>query len=200
MSDETVKEDTNSNENAAEAANTSKAAKVTPRGTAKNRGAVIAKIVAGQRRKVLPKFRAGDTVKVHTKIVEGTKERIQIFQGVVIRRHKGELADATFTVRKISYNIGVERTFLLHSPRIEQIEVVSHGEVRRARLFYLRDLRGKAARIRSQLVGAIDEASIASAEVATDEGEGSSSTTESNGNAKRSGKSSSKGVEAAAQA
>jgi large subunit ribosomal protein L19 len=102
----------------------------------------------------IPNFRAGDTVKVHAKIVEGTKERIQVFEGLVIRRQKGNTPRASFTVRKISYNIGVERTFLLHSPRIEKLEVISRGDVRRARLFYLRDLRGKSARIRSELVEA----------------------------------------------
>ncbi len=97
----------------------------------------------------IPDFSAGDTIRVHAKIVEGAKERVQIFEGVVLMRQKGNLPRATFTVRKVSYNVGVERTFLLHSPRIEKIELVAVGEVRRARLFYLRDLRGKAARIRS---------------------------------------------------
>lgn len=99
----------------------------------------------------LPEFRPGDTVKVHAKIVEGNKERIQIFEGLVIKRHNGSKANATFTVRKVSYNIGVERTFMLHSPRIEKIEIVSRGEVRRSRLFYLRPLRGKSARIRTKM-------------------------------------------------
>lgn len=94
----------------------------------------------------------GDTVKIHAKIVEGNKERVQIFEGVVIKRHKGNQLSASFTVRKVSYNVGVERTFLLHSPRIEKIELVSRGEVRRARLYYLRPLRGKASRIKSQYV------------------------------------------------
>ena len=98
----------------------------------------------------LPEFRPGDTLKVHAKIVEGTKERIQIFEGVVIKRHKANHPNATFTVRKVSYNIGVERTFLLHSPRIAKIEVTNRGKVRRARLFYLRPLRGKAARIKAR--------------------------------------------------
>lgn len=102
----------------------------------------------------LPDFKAGDTVKVHARIVEGTKERVQVFEGLVIRRQKGNLPRATFTVRKISYNIGVERTFLLHSPRIDRIEVIARGDVRRARLFYLRDLRGKAARIKSSMAEA----------------------------------------------
>lgn len=95
----------------------------------------------------LPEFRPGDTVKVAVRIKEGQKERVQAFQGVVIKRHSGNGATATFTVRKISYNIGVERTFLLHSPRIESIEIIGRGEVRRARLFYLRPLRGKQAKI-----------------------------------------------------
>lgn len=96
-----------------------------------------------------PQFAIGDTVKVHARIVEGNKERIQIFEGVVIKRSKGVHSDATFTVRKISYNVGVERTFLLHSPRVEKIEIVSSAKVRRARLFYLRPLRGKAARLKT---------------------------------------------------
>jgi len=104
----------------------------------------------------IPNFRPGDTVRVHARIVEGNKERIQLFEGVVLKRHKGTGANATFTVRKVSYNIGVERTFLLHSPRIEKIEVVSRGHARRARLFHLRPLRGKAAKIKSRY-GAIEE-------------------------------------------
>lgn len=97
----------------------------------------------------IPSFSIGDTVKVHARIVEGNKERIQIFEGVVIKRRKGEQSDATFTVRKVSYNVGVERTFPLHSPRVEKVEVVSSAKVRRARLFYLRPLRGKAARLKT---------------------------------------------------
>lgn len=97
----------------------------------------------------LPDFRVGDTVRVHYRIVEGDKERTQVFQGVVIKRHRAG-ARSTFTVRKISFNVGVERIFLSHSPRIEKVEVVSKGVVRRARLFYLRDLAGKAARVRDQ--------------------------------------------------
>ena len=93
-----------------------------------------------------PDFRPGDTVKVHIRIIEGNKERVQIFQGVVLKRKRG-MMDATFTVRKISHGVGVEKTFAMHSPRIDKIEVVSHGKVRRSRLYYLRDLRGKAARI-----------------------------------------------------
>lgn len=106
----------------------------------------------------IPSFRPGDTVKVHAKIKEGAKERVQVFEGVVISRQGGVNGTATFTVRKVSYNVGVERTFFLHSPMIEKIEMVSVGEVRRARLYYLRELRGKSARIRSQLVGVTEEA------------------------------------------
>ena len=109
----------------------------------------IEQIEAEQLREGLPDFRVGDTVRVHYKIVEGDKDRIQVFQGVVIKRHRAG-ARSTFTVRKISFNVGVERVFLSHSPRIEKIEVVSKGVVRRARLFYLRDLQGKAARVRDQ--------------------------------------------------
>ncbi len=99
-----------------------------------------------------PEFRPGDTVKVHTKIIEGSKERIQIFEGVVTKKvKKNSNPGATFTVRKVSYNVGVERTFFLHSPRIDKIEIVREGAVRRSRLYYLRDLRGKAARIKSKL-------------------------------------------------
>ncbi len=100
-----------------------------------------------QMRSDIPQFKSGDTVKVYVKIREGDKERIQVFQGVVIRQHKGRI-NSTFTVRKISYGIGVERIFPLHSPMVDKIEVVSRGRVRRSRLYYLRKLRGKAARIR----------------------------------------------------
>lgn len=100
-----------------------------------------------QMRADIPQFKSGDTVKVHVRIREGDKERIQVFQGVVIRKRKGT-TNSTFTVRKISYGIGVERIFPLHSPMIDKIEVVSRGRVRRSRLYYLRKLRGKAARIR----------------------------------------------------
>lgn len=94
----------------------------------------------------LPEFRAGDTVRVHVRVVEGSKERIQVFQGVVIARRGGGTRES-FTVRKISGGIGVERVFPLHSPSIDKIEVIRHGKVRRAKLYYLRELRGKAARI-----------------------------------------------------
>ena len=95
----------------------------------------------------IPQIKPGDTINVHFIIREGDKERIQIFQGVVIRKRKGKI-NSTFTVRKISYGIGVERIFPLHSPMIDRIEMVSRGRVRRSRLYYLRKLRGKAARIR----------------------------------------------------
>ncbi|TQM62572.1 50S ribosomal protein L19 [Humibacillus xanthopallidus] len=97
----------------------------------------------------IPAFRAGDTLKVHVKVVEGTRSRVQVFQGVVIRRHGGGIGE-TFTVRKISFGVGVERTFPLHTPIIDHIEVVSRGDVRRAKLYYLRGLRGKAAKIREK--------------------------------------------------
>ena len=97
----------------------------------------------------LPEFRAGDTVKVHVKVVEGNKTRVQVFQGVVIAR-SGSGASETYTVRKVSYGVGVERTFPLHSPIVEKIEVVTKGDVRRAKLYYLRGLRGKAAKIRER--------------------------------------------------
>jgi large subunit ribosomal protein L19 len=97
----------------------------------------------------LPNFRPGDTVKVHVKIKEGEKERIQAFQGVVISKRKGA-TNATFTVRKVSYGIGVERVFPMHSPVIDRIEVITKGRVRRAKIYYLRKLRGKAARIKEK--------------------------------------------------
>jgi large subunit ribosomal protein L19 len=97
----------------------------------------------------LPHFIPGDTVKVHVKIKEGEKERIQVFQGVVISKRKGS-TNASFTVRKVSYGVGVERIFPLHSPIIDRIEVISRGRVRRAKIYYLRKLRGKAARIRER--------------------------------------------------
>lgn len=97
----------------------------------------------------IPEFRAGDNIKVHVKVIEGTRSRVQLFQGVVIRRHGGGIGE-TFTVRKVSFGVGVERTFPLHTPVIEKIEVASRGDVRRAKLYYLRNLRGKAARIRER--------------------------------------------------
>ena len=111
--------------------------------------AKIQEIENEQLKTEIPDFRVGDTVRVHYKIVEGDKDRIQIFQGVVLKRHRAG-ARSTFTVRKVSFNVGVERVFLTHSPRIDKVEVVSRGIVRRARLFYLRDLQGKAARVRDQ--------------------------------------------------
>ena len=99
-----------------------------------------------QMRTDIPQFKPGDTVKVHVRIREGDKERIQVFQGVVIRKRKGRV-NSTFTVRKISYGIGVERIFPLHAPTVKGVEVVRRGRVRRAKLYYLRGLRGKAARI-----------------------------------------------------
>jgi large subunit ribosomal protein L19 len=97
----------------------------------------------------LPSFRTGDTVRVHSRIREGDKERIQVFKGVVIRKRKGNIG-ATFTVRKVSYGVGVEKIFALHSPTIDKIEVVFKGKVRRSRLYYLRGLRGKAARLKER--------------------------------------------------
>ena len=114
----------------------------------------------------VPVFRPGDTVKVHVRVVEGNRERVQVFQGVVIRRQGGGIRE-TFTVRKISFGVGVERTFPVHSPSIAKLEVVQRGQVRRAKLYYLRDLRGKKARIRERRV---DEAKIAAQEAAQAEG------------------------------
>ncbi|STD05625.1 50S ribosomal protein L19 [Dermatophilus congolensis] len=97
----------------------------------------------------IPEFRAGDTVKVHVKVVEGNRTRVQVFQGVVIRRHGAGVRE-TYTVRKVSFGVGVERTFPVHTPIVEKIEVVSRGIVRRAKLYYLRNLHGKAAKIREK--------------------------------------------------
>lgn len=108
---------------------------------------LIQSLTEGQLRSDIPEFRAGDTVRVHAKVVEGTRERIQIFEGVVISR-KGQGISEMYTVRKISGGIGVERTFPIHTPRIDKIEVVRYGKVRRAKLYYLRALQGKAARIK----------------------------------------------------
>ena len=96
-----------------------------------------------------PKLRSGDTVRVHVKVVEGTRERIQVFEGLVISITKSGLKE-NFTVRRVAHGVGVERTFLVHSPRIDKIEVIGHGQVRRAKLFYLRDKVGKQARIKEQ--------------------------------------------------
>lgn len=103
-----------------------------------------------QIREDIPIFKSGDTVKVHVKVVEGTRERIQVFEGVVIRRRGVGLGE-TFTVRRVSYGVGVERTFPVNNPHIEKIEVSRRGQVRRSRLYYLRKLRGKAARIKEKL-------------------------------------------------
>ncbi|WP_188454409.1 50S ribosomal protein L19 [Virgibacillus oceani] len=110
---------------------------------------LIEDITKDQLRTDHPDFRPGDTVKVHVKVVEGTRERIQVFEGVVIKRQNGGISE-TFTVRKLSYGVGVERTFPVHSPRIAKIEVSRRGIVRRAKLYYLRNLRGKAARIKER--------------------------------------------------
>ena len=110
---------------------------------------VLEKIEQGQMKKDLPDFRAGDNVRVHVKIKEGDKERVQVFEGAVIGRRRAA-SHSTFTVRKISFGHGVERIFPLHSPVIEKIEVVRAGHVRRAKLYYLRKLRGKAARIKEE--------------------------------------------------
>ncbi|MGC8667188.1 MAG: 50S ribosomal protein L19 [Chthonomonadales bacterium] len=108
---------------------------------------VISELERSQMKAEVPEFRAGDTVRVHAKVVEGGKERIQVFEGVVIAMG-GTLSRTHFTVRKISHQVGVERTYLLHSPRIERIEVVRRGKVRRAKLYYLRNVVGKKARIK----------------------------------------------------
>jgi large subunit ribosomal protein L19 len=97
----------------------------------------------------IPQFRPGDTVKVHVRVVEGNRSRIQVFQGVVIRRQGGGIRE-TFTVRKVSFGVGVERTFPVHTPVVERIELVTRGDVRRAKLYYLRELRGKAAKIKEK--------------------------------------------------
>ncbi len=110
----------------------------------------IAEIEAKHFRKDIPAMRAGDTVRVHTKIREGDKERIQVFEGVVIAYRKGQPGSSMFTVRKVSYGVGVERMVPVHSPRIDRIEVTGHGEVRRSRLYYLRELQGKAARLHQE--------------------------------------------------
>ena len=108
---------------------------------------LIQEITKDQLRQDLPKFRPGDTLRVHVKVIEGSRERIQVFEGIVIKRRGGGISE-TFTVRKVSYGVGVERTFPLHSPKIDKIEVARRGKVRRAKLYYLRELRGKAARIK----------------------------------------------------
>ena len=110
---------------------------------------VIDTLAAATKRDDLPEFRAGDTLKVHVKVVEGNRSRVQVFQGVCIRV-QGSGIGRTFTVRKVSFGVGVERTFPLHTPIIDKIEVVTRGDVRRAKLYYLRNLRGKAAKIKEK--------------------------------------------------
>ncbi len=110
---------------------------------------VIDTLAAGTKRDDLPEFRAGDTLKVHVKVVEGNRSRVQVFQGVCIRV-QGSGVGRTFTVRKVSFGVGVERTFPLHTPIIDKVEVVTRGDVRRAKLYYLRNLRGKAAKIKER--------------------------------------------------
>lgn len=111
---------------------------------------LIYNLTKDQLRTDIPDFRPGDTVRVHAKVVEGNRERIQVFEGVVLKRQNGGIHE-TFTVRKVSYGVGVERTFPLHSPRIDKIEVTRRGKVRRAKLNYLRERRGKAARIQERM-------------------------------------------------
>ena len=110
---------------------------------------IIERINQEQMRQDIPEFRPGDTVAVHIRIVEGNKERIQVFQGIVLKYNRGSM-DASFTVRKVSHGVGVEKTFPLHNPRVEKIELITRGRVRRSRLYYLRSRRGKAARIRER--------------------------------------------------
>ena len=112
---------------------------------------IIDQIEKDQMRTDLPSFKSGDTVKVHVRIKEAEKERVQIFEGVVIKKRKGGIR-ASFTVRKISYGVGVERIFPLHSPTVEKVEVIQRGRVRRSRIYYLRGLKGKAARIKERQV------------------------------------------------
>ncbi|MCU7822661.1 50S ribosomal protein L19 [Kitasatospora sp. DSM 101779] len=109
----------------------------------------LAAVDAASLRSDIPSFRPGDTLKVHVRVIEGNRSRVQVFQGVVIRRQGSGIGE-TFTVRKVSFNVGVERTFPVHTPVVEKIEVVTRGAVRRAKLYYLRDLRGKAAKIKEK--------------------------------------------------
>ena len=109
---------------------------------------------AASLRKDIPQFRAGDELKIHVRVIEGSKSRLQVFQGIVIGR-QGDGVRETFTIRKVSYGVGVERTFPVHTPVIEKIELVTKGDVRRAKLYYLRDLRGKAAKIREKRDGIV---------------------------------------------
>jgi large subunit ribosomal protein L19 len=110
---------------------------------------ILDSVDAASLRDDVPEFRPGDTLKVHVKVIEGNRSRVQVFQGAVIRR-QGDGVRETFTVRKVSFGVGVERTFPVHSPIIDKIEVVTRGDVRRAKLYYLRDLRGKAAKIKEK--------------------------------------------------
>jgi len=125
---------------------------------------VLDAVDAASLRSDIPTFRAGDELKVHVRVIEGSKSRIQVFQGIVIRR-QGNGARETFTIRKVSYGVGVERTFPVHTPVIEKIEVVRRGDVRRAKLYYLRDLRGKAAKIREKRSDVEESAKKPSAKV-----------------------------------
>ncbi|CAI37348.1 50S ribosomal protein L19 [Corynebacterium jeikeium] len=111
---------------------------------------ILDKVDAAQLRDDIPEFRAGDTLDVHVKVIEGSKSRLQVFRGVVIRRQNSGIRE-TFTIRKVSFGIGVERTFPVHSPNIDRIDVLSRGKVRRAKLYYLRERRGKAARIKERI-------------------------------------------------
>ena len=122
---------------------------MSPQRIASGNFGAVAELGNASKRADLPEFRAGDTVKVRVKVVEGSRARVQIFQGVVIRIH-GSGVGRTFTVRKVSFGVGVERTFPLHSPIFEEIEIVTRGDVRRAKLYYLRNLRGKAAKIKER--------------------------------------------------
>lgn len=129
---------------------------------------VLDAVDAASIRKDIPSFRSGDEVKVHVRVIEGNKSRIQVFQGIVIAR-QGSGVRETFTVRKLSYGVGVERIFPVHAPVIEKIELVRKGEVRRAKLYYLRDLRGKAAKIRERRAAGDLEALYSADEVVTEE-------------------------------
>lgn len=111
---------------------------------------LVREVALSQLRSDIPKFRPGDTLRVHVKVREGSRERIQIYEGVVIKR-RGTSISETFTVRKVSYGVGVERTFPLNSPKLDKVELVKRGKVRRAKLYYLRNLRGKAARIKERI-------------------------------------------------
>lgn len=115
--------------------------------SATSRSSIISELESSQLRTDHPKFRCGDTVNVHYRVIEGDKQRVQVFKGIVIKRHRAG-SRSTFTVRKVSFGVGVERIFPLHTPRIDKIELVSQGVVRRSRLLYLRKRRGKAARVR----------------------------------------------------